>query len=333
MLKEKLKNYKNYIFLSLILVLLTFIVIPLSVYSLVANNNQDNYKYEDSNETKEVEEEVLNKVNQQLETSEMENIDEPENNIEYLPIKYYIKDDINPIYVENEKHQYMDIQINSNDLIGYECQFEVKLKGTANVVYEQTIQVKSLMTVEDFYLDAGDYETTLTCITEENTYQTKKEFSILLTGNSICDSKEFLINSSEYSYSELSSSLVGKWKGCTSNPWEKPYQVEFSFDEKGNYTSKNIEMVNNPTTTRRSSALYYGIDSPAPGQTYSIQNGVNSNVHNGYINISFLKDSENLVKDTLQNIKMSDDGKTLYFEMIHLGQYGPIKYILDRQSE
>jgi hypothetical protein len=183
------------------------------------------------------------------------------------------------------------------------------------------------------YLPIGVYNIEVKCITLGGKEYSKKSMiaEVREDVSPKCDKYEFKAEGDSELLADAQNNIVGKWRGCVSTPWSKPYEVEFIFYKDGKYEARNYELVTNPETFRRDAALYYGSDKNSDLNTYSLKASENGKAEAGVINIYFGSASQ--VVDKLQNIKFNTDNSKLYFEFIHIignTNYGPLKYVLEK---
>jgi hypothetical protein len=121
----------------------------------------------------------------------------------------------------------------------------------------------------------------------------------------------------------LQSGMVGTWQGCVTTPWVPKYFVNMTFRSDGTYSAVSGEQLD----FRDMNALYYGTEDDNAAKKYGI-NTFQSGVGTGNIVIWF-GDSKTTTDDQLKNIKLM--GSKLSFEMLHLNQYGPLTFQLNKQ--
>jgi hypothetical protein len=127
-------------------------------------------------------------------------------------------------------------------------------------------------------------------------------------------------------WEEYNNYIIGDWFGYTTNPWRTDYNVYLKINPNGNYqtvTSSQDEYC------QFTPVFYYGTNEDSPLRTLELYDILPSGYANGYIDIYFDGTSNNVVTDELRFIKFIDD-ETLYLEMWHLNQYGPLKFYLTK---
>jgi hypothetical protein len=117
--------------------------------------------------------------------------------------------------------------------------------------------------------------------------------------------------------------LIGTWTGTATTPWTSSYRVTFIFDSYTHYASRSLD--GNST-----SALYYGSDQDSPLKQYEVTDVQANGDAVGTIDIYFGDSST--TRDSLQSIQLSTDLSRLKFSVMHLDQYGPLQYDLQRTS-
>ena len=114
--------------------------------------------------------------------------------------------------------------------------------------------------------------------------------------------------------------MVGKWHGTVTTPWTPVYEVDIEFFANGQYSAHK--------TTGTNTAFYYGVDDDSPSKTIEIRS-LDAAGANGKIVIYFW--SGNTSIGDLRTIKFSNNNNSLNFEFWHRGQYGPVKFALERK--
>jgi hypothetical protein len=117
--------------------------------------------------------------------------------------------------------------------------------------------------------------------------------------------------------------LIGTWTGTATTPWVPTYHVTFTFDSYTHYASRALDGGGTP-------ALYYGSDQDSPLKQYDITDVQANGDALGTIDIYF--GESGTTRDSLQSIQLSADLSRLKFSVMHLDQYGPLQYDLQRTS-
>ena len=124
--------------------------------------------------------------------------------------------------------------------------------------------------------------------------------------------------------------VIGHWMGTAMTPlgwtWSRA-TVEFTFFCDGHYHGRCLAAEGSDSAS--CVALYYGTDDDDPHKTYEINDVRADGKATGeiviYFDISFTT-----TDDRLDAIELGTDATTLSFDLIHLGQYGPVHYDLRR---
>ena len=123
--------------------------------------------------------------------------------------------------------------------------------------------------------------------------------------------------------------MVGTWSGRATAPstwnWTQA-TVDFAFDCDGHYHARCVA---HDGTDPTCVALYYGTDADSPEKTYAVSDVRADGKATGDIEVYFFPGDT--TDDALNAIDLDPTGQTLSFDVIHLGQYGPIHYALFRQ--
>jgi len=124
--------------------------------------------------------------------------------------------------------------------------------------------------------------------------------------------------------------IVGHWMGTATTPvgWDwSDGTVEFAFYCDGHYQSRCAAA--GGRAPESCVALYYGTDADDPLKTYEINDVRADGKAMGDIVIFF--GMTDVTNDHLEAIALDAGASTLAFDLIHLRQYGPVHYQLDRQ--
>lgn len=234
---------------------------------------------------------------------------------------------ISSFTIEEGQDGTMGFYYESKNLVGANCSFNLKKGDSLLESKAFTINGNNLL-IMYVNVKEGKYVGELSCTYQGESYNDSVSVEGTVVPGSVCDKKDFGMSAVSFTFAEVKSKIIGDWKGCTANPWGKPYRVSINFRSDGKYTSKNIEMVENLGTIRRGSALYYGTDTDSVYKTFELKNQLTNGEVEGDIYIYFNGNSAFL--DKIRAVKLSEDGNTLYFEIIHSGTYGPIKFLLSR---
>lgn len=133
------------------------------------------------------------------------------------------------------------------------------------------------------------------------------------------------------SLSELKESIVGKWVGSSESPWKLPYEVSFEFLSDGTYSSsaEAPSAFSDGGKITQTSALYYGTDTDSQFKYYDINNITEGGLGEGEIDIVF--DTGVINRGRIEKIEFSENGLFLKFDFLHRNEFGPVKYLLQRQ--
>ncbi|MEZ4923549.1 MAG: hypothetical protein R2780_10285 [Crocinitomicaceae bacterium] len=159
------------------------------------------------------------------------------------------------------------------------------------------------------------------CCTYESTHTTDTVFIIHAdtiyvspNGNGGFDPAD--LNSMELAF-------AGTWEGMVETPWTSPYHVQLTFNPNDTYSGFS--------TNSTYPAFYYGTDANSPDKVYDLTTTYNYNnqlAASGTIDIVFSVGTVN--QDEILNVRFHDNLDSLRFDFIHQGQYGPLKYELNR---
>jgi hypothetical protein len=244
-------------------------------------------------------------------------------------IKLFLNSPKEQLKAEKNEKAYAHLRVENTNMDDAKCKLDISSNNISIISSSFTMPLAGDW-YDGYLLLPGDYTATATCPYNTDNYTTSLNLKIAEAPGSICDDQSFNITSGNHSFAEVKSKFVGNWKGCALTPWSskpRPYRVEFTFTENGKYASKNIEKIENPETVRKHVALYYGLETNNPSKAYELNNQLTNGDVEGKITII-----EGNNADELEAVKLSADGKTLYFELLHAKKYGPIKYILTRQE-
>jgi hypothetical protein len=195
---------------------------------------------------------------------------------------------------------------------------------------ELSLDVPAYTKLIDF--TAGENNLELSCTAGDKTYKATGNVTVVMVPVSICDAKQFVFQKADKTFDEVKDGIIGTWRGCMFDPWSsKPFEVEFVFKADGTYESRNIEISKNPNTLRTNPALYYGSDANLPGKKFELKNQLTNGEVEGDLYIAFSASNDGAVLDKIRSVSLSADGNKLYFEVIHLSNYGPLRYKLEKQ--
>jgi hypothetical protein len=107
-------------------------------------------------------------------------------------------------------------------------------------------------------------------------------------------------------------SLLGTWEGTVATPWTEPYPVVVEFSDR-RYRAINLSNV-------APAALYYGTDQQWDGDPYQLGwrweiSGLDDGVGYGWLSILMDSESDDVREAALSNIRISDSGNTLGFDL------------------
>ncbi len=225
------------------------------------------------------------------------------------------------------------IFITESNLLGANCSAKYYNTGVAPevLVEEKEFQVLSNQSGNSVDLKIGKFEIRTACNYQGQQFKDVLQLNVQKAPASICDTKVFDFTTATKTFTEVKDGIVGKWRGCTKNPWTKPYEVEFTFNTDGTYSSKNIEIAANSSTLRTNTALYYGSDADDPNKKFELRNQLSNGDVEGDIYVYF--GSASTVLDKIKLMRLNQDNSKLYLEVIHLGSYGPLRYELEKIND
>jgi hypothetical protein len=125
--------------------------------------------------------------------------------------------------------------------------------------------------------------------------------------------------------------VLGSWLGTATTPsgwtWSTA-TVEFTFFCDGHYHARCLSAEG--LSPDSCVALYYGTDADSAEKTYDIYDvGVAAGTATANIDVVF-DTSNSVTHDKLNAIALDDAADRLAFDLIHLNQYGPVHYDLQR---
>ena len=128
--------------------------------------------------------------------------------------------------------------------------------------------------------------------------------------------------------------VLGSWMGTGTAPtgwlWSKA-TVAFTFYCDGHYDSRCLAATEGLDPDSASCiALYYGSDGVSAEKTYEIYDVRSDGKATGNISVFFGNTGGGTTLDRLDAIDLSAAGDRLSFDFVHLGQYGPLHYDLQR---
>ena len=125
--------------------------------------------------------------------------------------------------------------------------------------------------------------------------------------------------------------VVGSWLGTATTPtgwsWARA-TVEFTFFCDGHYHARCLASEGG-FDPEYCVALYSGTDDDNPQKTYEIYDVRSDGKATGYI-VVYFDLTNTTTRDDLEALDLAAAGDRLAFDLIHLSQYGPIQYELQR---
>jgi len=121
----------------------------------------------------------------------------------------------------------------------------------------------------------------------------------------------------------LESGMIGSWEGCVTTPWVPAYWVDFTFRSDGTYSAVSGEQLDGQVMN----AMYWGTEADSQGKRWALNDIEDSGKGLGQIDIAWAEHSDTN-RDELRNIELMGD--QLRFELIHMGEYGPVTFELHR---
>jgi len=121
----------------------------------------------------------------------------------------------------------------------------------------------------------------------------------------------------------LEDGMIGSWIGCVTTPWVPPYWVDLTFRSDGTYSAVSTEVLDEWEMI----AMYYGTDRDKPNKRWALTDIDDSGSGVGRIEIAW-DDHDHTNPDELRNVELMGD--QLRFELIHLGEYGPVTFEVHR---
>jgi hypothetical protein len=188
----------------------------------------------------------------------------------------------------------------------------------------QTSKSIAAVASQDLSLIDGKHSITVSCKVGNNNSTASQ--TVIIMDNQPKKCKDFSFSEAATTATtpeEMQNGMVGTWQGCVTTPWVPKYFVTITFRNNGNYSAKSGEQLD----FRDMNAMYYGTEDDNASKKFSINN-VQSGVGSGNIVIWF-GNSGTTTNDDLKNVKLM--GNKLSFEILHLKQYGPLTFQLNRQ--
>jgi hypothetical protein len=192
-------------------------------------------------------------------------------------------------------------------------------KGTPWTVSLEPVPVQSVAMAD------GRHTFVATCATEMGPISAMVRGIVMDQKAEACRDFEFARDEISVStLEELTSGVVGTWKGCVTTRWTPMYEVTVTLRDDGTYSATTTEVLDGSPMV----AMYYGTDDDYPSKVYALNDLQDSLLGVGQIDLAF--GPEPAMRDGLRNVRLMGD--KLEFELFHMEQYGPITFQLYRAS-
>lgn len=194
--------------------------------------------------------------------------------------------------------------------------------------YIDNIQRKPFILGEQNFVtlefDVGNYTVVIDCFYQE-TFSEMIKVKAIKASPSACDNVSIAGNFSFKDLESTKSGIIGKWKGCTKDINGFAYRVQFEFNSE-DYIAKNIEVVENPGSSRTENAAYFNQEQMANLYKFesSSAEGISGGIKLFAINPNY---------GAWRKIKLSEDGNKLYFEIGDLENTRTKVYLLEKVND